>query len=168
LAREKRQLGLTAMYSSIERVRVAQADVDDEAFYASVAEAVWWLATLDESLWGTEIGGRNYESVRESCREGVLLLGVRYARNRQVHDVEVTAMQGNPLLGSQSRNGLPWTWRSLDADGVPPFTTRESEWGRRGESTYIELMSGMAVLDTLEAASGFLNYWVEELHGEDL
>lgn len=167
MAREKRVLALAAMNSSIERVDMAQVKADEEVFYASVAEAVWWLATLDESLWRTKIGGCDYESARESCCEGRLLLGIRYARNRQVHDVEVTAMQGNPLLSSQPPNDPPWTWRALDAEGVPPFEPREGKWGAKGESAYVELMSGTPVLDTLEAASGFLTCWVDKLYGAD-
>lgn len=96
LAREKRQLGVRAMGRAIERARAAQAPSDAESFYSSVAEVIWWIAMLDETLWNTERDGMGSTGAPEDRFPGVLLLGIRYAGNRQVHDADVTGMQGNP------------------------------------------------------------------------
>ena len=166
MAREKRQLGLQALELAIRRAHEAQAKGDEISFFAPVAEAVWWLTMLDETLWGTEHDDASYKSVRCSSRGGVLLLGLRYARNRQVHDTQVTGMQGNPLLGQDDTPGDPWRWRSLDAPGVPTYEPKEGRWGKKGEQAYCDLMVTHEVLPTLEEAVRFLDSWIEKLHPE--
>ncbi len=125
-------LGLQALELAIRRAHEAQARGDEISFFAPVAEAVWWLTMLDETLWGTAYDDASYESVRCSSRGGVLLLGLRYARNRQVHDTQVTGMQGNPLLGQDDTPGDPWRWRSLDAPGRPYLRTERRSVGQEG------------------------------------
>jgi hypothetical protein len=162
VAREKRQLGLQALDRALDRTRGTQDNEDEDAFYASVAEVVWWLSMLDETLWSTHSDGVPYESARSADTGGTFLLGIRYARNRQVHDTEVTAMQGNPLLARESRDGERWIWRSVDEEGVPPYTPREGKWGQLGEQVYQEEMASTAIVPTLEAAAAFLSRWIEE------
>lgn len=166
MAREKRELGLLALDSAIHRAQKAQSRSDEVSFFASVAEAMWWMTMLDEALWSTHNSEDGYESARSSCHEGMQLLGLRYARNRQVHDTEVTGMQGNPLLAGNETNGGEWTWRSLDAPGVPPYTPQGSRWGEIGERAYRDRMATREVVPTLEEAARFLDTWVEELHAE--
>jgi hypothetical protein len=162
VAREKRQLGLRALDLALDRTREAQATEDEAVFYACVAEVVWWLAMLDETLWSTQRHGLPYESVRSSDPGGSVLLGIRYARNRQVHDTEVTAMQGNPLLTRETGDGARWVWRHVDDEGVPPYTPREAKWGPLGEKVYQTAMAGAAIVPTLDAAASFLAGWIEE------
>jgi hypothetical protein len=162
---EKQQLGVHAMRSAIERARAAQDSADEKSFYASVAESVWWMTMLDETLWKTVFDGSDYQSVRDSCPGGLLLLGLRYARNRQVHDVEVTAMQGNPLLARRDTgSGEGWRWRAVDAEGVPPFTPKEGKWGEKGEAVYRDLLADRPILHTLDNASRFLEKWIDLLY----
>ncbi|MEX2652890.1 MAG: hypothetical protein WD473_10675 [Acidimicrobiia bacterium] len=163
MAREKRQLGLRALECALDRTRDAQTREEETAFYASVAEVVWWLTMLDEALWATKRNGEQYASVRSSDEGGSILLGVRYARNRQVHDTEVTAMQGNPLLALEEPDGDRWVWRSLDDEGVPPYDPREGDWGREGERVYQRQMAGGAIVPTLELAASFLNEWIVKM-----
>lgn len=166
MAREKRELGLLAVESAISRAREAQSGADEISFFASVAEAVWWLTMLDETLWKEKYDGVSYESIRYSSPEGVLLIGLRYARNRQVHDTKVTGMQGNPLLGQDDAGSDPWRWRSLDARGVPAYEPQEGRWGENGEQVYRDLMATHEVLPTLQRAAGFLDHWIGELPTE--
>ena len=162
MAREKRQLGLQALDWALDRTRDAQSNEDEDVFYAYVAEVVWWLTMLDETLWSAHNDGVPYESARSSDAGGSFLLGIRYARNRQVHDTEVTAMQGNPLLARETRDGERWVWRSVDDEGVPPYTPREGKWGQLGEEVYQNEMAGTAIVPTLERAAAFLSTWIEE------
>lgn len=160
MAKEKRELGLLALGSAIDRAREAQSDADTITFFASVAEAMWWVTMLDETLWQTD----SYESNRASDT-GDLLLGIRYARNRQVHDAKVTGMQGNPLLARTRANGEPWSWRLLDDPEVPAYEPR-GVWGERGEHAYRDRMATHEVLSALVIAADFLNAWVGELNTE--
>jgi hypothetical protein len=162
VAREKRLLGLQALDWALDRARDAQDNDDNDVFYMSVAEVVWWLTMLDETLWSTHNDGVPYESARSSDAGGIFLLGIRYARNRQVHDTGVTAMQGNPLLARETRDGERWVWRSVDDEGVPTYTPREGQWGQLGEQVYQDEMAGTAIVATLEHAAAFMNTWIEE------
>lgn len=163
MAREKRELGLFALESAVRRAQKAQSRADEVSFFASLAEAMWWMTMLDEALWGTHNSEVGYESARSSCHEGMHLLGLRYARNRQVHDTEVAGMQGNPLLAGNETNGGEWTWRSLDAPGVLAYAPQGSRWGEIGEQAYRDRMATREVLPTLEEAAGSLDAWVKEL-----
>lgn len=162
MAREKRQLGLQALDWALDRARDAQDNGDEDVFYASVAEVVWWLTMLDETLWSSNNDGTSYESARSSDAGGSFLLGIRYARNRQVHDTEVTAMQGNPLLARETYDGSRWIWRSVDDEGVPPYSPREGKWGKLGEQVYQDEMAGNAIVPTLDRAAAFLRTWIAE------
>jgi len=163
MAREKRELGLQALERALDRAGEAQSNGHEDVFYASVAEVVWWLTMLDEALWSTHNDGATYQSARSSDPGGTFLLGIRYARNRQVHDAEVTAMQGNPLLAREARDGERWVWRSVNDEGVPPYTPREGKWGLLGEQMYQNEMAGIAIVPTLERAAAFLSTWITTL-----
>lgn len=157
MAEEKRQLGVEAMLQAIGRTRDAQSFGNKESFYASAAESLWWLTMLDETLWSSTYDDGDYVTVRECSDEGRHLLGMRYARNRQVHDVDVTGMQGNPLLARQdTQSDHVWLWRALEGEGVPPYTPKEGEWGKRGETVYRDALASHPILETLDAASHFL------------
>ena len=161
MAREKQQLGLRALDSAMRRAQQSQSGADEISFFGFIAEAMWWLTMLDEALWKTYIGGVTYESARAS-HVGDLLTGLRYARNRQVHDTRVTGMHGNPLLAEGEAGSCQWRWRPLNANGVPPFKPRGRR-GRDGEQAYQDLMADREILPTLEQAAGFLNTWIEQL-----
>lgn len=140
---------------------------NEVSFFASVAEAVWWLTMLDEPLWGTHIAGEGYEWARDSSPHGSLLVGIRYARNRQVHDTRVTGMQGNPLLVGVGANDGKWRWRSPTSPGVPPYKPKsEAGWGKQGEDIFRDAMATLEVLPTLEDAAEFLNDRIAQLHAE--
>jgi len=166
MAREKRELGLLALDSAILRSEDAQLGADEISFFASVAEAMWWLTMLDEALWPTHLANVSYKSARDSSPGARLLLGLRYARNRQVHDTQVTGMQGNPLLGPDNAHNDAWRWRSLDAPEVPPYEPREDRWGEKQEQVYRDFMATNEVLPTLLSAANFLNDWIDKLDAE--
>ncbi len=164
MAREKRELGLLALESAINRARKAQTETDEIAFFASVAEAVWWLTMLDEALRTTHSDGVDYETARNS-ETGDLFPGLRYARNRQVHDTRVAGMQGNPLLAGNQAGNIEWRWRSLEAGGVPRFK-RRGRRGGAGERAYRESVAGREIVPTLEDAARFLESWIGKVHPE--
>ena len=161
MAQEKRQLGLAAMKWAIERSHSAQESGDEESFFASVAESAWWITMLDETLWKTTDERGPYQDFRDSSPDGSLLGGLRYARNRQVHDVEVTGMQGNPLLTRRNNEaGGGWFWRALDAPGVPIYKRQNGRWGKIQEDSYRKDLADHPILDTLGRAAHFLELWV--------
>ena len=157
MAREKMQLGLQGVNWAIDRSRDAERTGEELLFFASVAESLWWLTMLDESLWKTASVHRPYPAYRDSHEKGSVILGLRYARNRQVHDAEVTGMQGNPLLNSQAERG--WIWRSPEEPDVPEYQPA-GEWGMLQEKVYREDLSGNPIIETLEKASTFLESWI--------
>ena len=62
--------------------------------------------------------------------------------HRQVHDLDVTGMQGNPLLGSPSSGAQgAWLWRHLDDPGMPIYSPKEGAWGTYGKLTMISVLS---------------------------
>jgi hypothetical protein len=148
------------MWRAIDRAFMAEDDADEEAFYAAVSEVVWWITMIDETLWGWKSDGVRYEEARGKSDDGLLVLGLRYARNRQTHDVAVTAMQGNPLLPLRSTG--PWRWRGLRDEGVPPYTPREGAWGRESERVYRDRVAGAKVTEVLSGAARFLTESIEE------
>ena len=158
MAQAKMQLGLQGMKWAIDRSRSAERTGNELLFFASVAESLWWLTMLDESLWKTVDERGPYPQYRDSNSEGSLLLGLRYARNRQVHDAEVTGMQGNPLLTSQAETA--WVWRSPEEPDVPPDYEPEGERGILQEKVYRQDLAKNPIIETLDKASAFLEGWI--------
>ncbi len=56
--------------------------------YAAVAEAVWWVAALDEQLAGRY--GDPYRDARNEDPNGRVVIGLRWARHRHSHQLPLT------------------------------------------------------------------------------
>lgn len=151
-------MGLDSLGSAFERAERAHAEDLENGFYAAVAESVWWATAVDEAMWKLDVLGDSYVNVREDSDDGKLLPGIRYARNRQVHDLEVTGMQGNPLLGSPASDARNfWLWRHLDDPGVPSYSPKEGVWEKHGESVYVSYLAGTPIIDSLHRVKSFLS-----------
>jgi hypothetical protein len=59
---------------------------DPESLYVSVAECVYWAATIDEQIRGR----RGYLNFQANHPGGQLLPGVRYVRNVKTHGLPMT------------------------------------------------------------------------------
>lgn len=155
VARENRVLGITALNEAIARVEGALTSADGQAFFASVAESLFWIALVDETLW--EIPG--YEDARSKTADGHVIQALRYTRNRQVHDWQITGLQGNPLLAENPR--MPETWRDL-ADPEIASRYKPTKRDRPGEEIYRDTMVGEPVLPALLRAAEFLTIAVSK------
>lgn len=160
MAEDNRQLALVSMDAAIARVFRSIDAADEEAFYASVAESLWWITTLDEALWELTVNGVEYEEYRLGCERGRLIPGLRYARNRQVHDVLVTGMQGNPLLNLK----LTWIWRRLDEDEVPDWVP-ETKRGEEQQTAFDHGLAENLIYPSLADAAAFLTKTVPMVDG---
>lgn len=82
---------LLALRAAVERHRLtreqfgrADATVRPLA-YASMVEAAWWIAALDERLW--QHHGTSYQNLRDADDFGKAALGVVWARDRHTHQL---------------------------------------------------------------------------------
>ena len=122
---------------------------DTDGVYCSAVESVVWACALDDILGQAEPG---YEARREADIDGRLLVGIRWARNRGVHNVlslhEVH--HGPPVYVTYPERWWDFTW--LDRDRIPTA-------GRPAplqERAYDEHLSGESVEATLASVYRFL------------
>ena len=92
--REKRDLAMRALCSALQRSLDARIRGSVEDLFAPLSEALWWVTVLNDSFWFWNTDGSRYPSARDPDEGGQLLIGLRYARNRLTHDVDVTGMHG--------------------------------------------------------------------------
>ncbi len=135
-----------AMNAAADRLTLASPSDPDLAFSA-VGETLWWVCTVDGAL--SNRLGRDY---RARTRDGIedtytprLFAGLRYARNRFTHDVDVVDYVG---MADREDSVLAWRWKSL-----PPIGTKR---GNHGESEYETLLAGYPVRQVLVHACTFL------------
>ncbi|WKZ83194.1 MAG: hypothetical protein QY307_02805 [Acidimicrobiia bacterium] len=146
--REKRTLAFEALDRALER-----AARHNERAFAALAEALWWVCVLNDSFWKGP-SGDDYVARREGDERGPTLVGLRYARNRLTHDLDLTGMHG--LIGGVDLpanfplNFGGWVWRRVD-DVAP--TDREDA---NGEGAYRRCLEGHKVEATLRTARDFL------------
>lgn len=165
MAEDNRRLGLLALEAAISRCHSAQQSENYSDFFSATAEAVWWATMLDETLWGETVDGKEYEAARASDPDGRLLLGLRYSRNRQVHDIGITGMQGNPLLKRGDGDGWEgWLWRDLADENIPQdFKPKEGHWGPIQESAYAEDLAKRPIVETLARSECFLRRCIDDV-----
>ena len=124
------------------------------AAFGPLGEALFWLCSLDQLL--IDVHGSSYEDVRDKDPDGRLVPGLRFARNRVAHGVEVASVSEinpeNAVLGlgilGQMRLGTPanLTWSRFDAIPLPPPKLRRPAQ----EASYQEHLAGKAVFETVE------------------
>ncbi|WP_223628811.1 hypothetical protein [Microbacterium sp. EST19A] len=75
-----------ALWAIAEKLRTIEnvADSREEHFQvlAAIAEACWWIASLDERLGGTEKTPYARARARDADAGGAVIPGLRWARNR--------------------------------------------------------------------------------------
>ncbi|NCT90135.1 hypothetical protein GXB85_04090 [Cellulomonas sp. APG4] len=122
--------------------------------YISLAECVYWLATVDELLrpeaW--------YETERSRHSDGGLLPGLRYARNFATHQAVALAQAGPSYLtfplyesGSLYRTFTEWV-----AFEDLPEPTKTTKYTPDQQASYREHLGGELTVRTLERAQEWL------------
>jgi hypothetical protein len=71
-----------AVESSVGRVVAASVRYDEQVMLEALGECLTWVCALDQLL---EDPATDYESRRNTDRDGRFLLGLRHARNTIVH-----------------------------------------------------------------------------------
>lgn len=154
MAKEKQELARKGIFDAIERTRAAAQMENPLSFFTGVAESLWWITTLDEALRTTH-AAEDYETRRDSDPVGRVIPGLRYARDRLVHDAFATGMQSNPLLPESVPP--PWRWRHLNDPELPKFVP-QSPWGREvALPIYEDLLAESDILEILDKAASFLD-----------
>lgn len=93
--------GLRGLRDACQRHEVAQECRDLSAAYVSGVEGVWWVSTLDEALGGNTSKANDYKHARDADPNGLVVLGLRWLRNRHSHQLPLTAaFDDTPFFGS--------------------------------------------------------------------
>ena len=117
-----------------------------------------WLITINDSLWDED--RERYEARRNGDSNGRTIEGLRYARHRLVHDINVYGLHGAinyvGWFDSGSSNGFDtsgpkWVWRDLEA--LQPAKRTE------GENVYRKRLQGKDVEASLRTALTFLSMY---------
>ena len=97
--------------------------------FASTCEVLWWISNLDELL-ERRLGSRYIEE-RKEHHIGDQLMGLRYARNRLTHKLDILELvePGGNLKDAAFGTPGYWKWCSLPAEGRTG-NPGESEYGR--------------------------------------
>jgi hypothetical protein len=77
------QLCPRGLRDASERLRVVQGADDELATAAAITEAVMWCCSLDDLWWHDP----RYGAIRDADEGGRLFPGLRWARNRGIHEV---------------------------------------------------------------------------------
>lgn len=122
-------LAFSALEDALERLDAAGEDY--ARTYAAVGEVLWWAVAVDEPMEDYRPG---YEALRAEDKDGRLLPGLRWARNRVSHQRAILFRQE-----SQGPAGLVW----VRVEDVPPGRTE------RGRDIYKEQLAGEPIIDTI-------------------
>lgn len=129
--------------SSYERQQLQE---DEDAALKAVAEAIAWACALDEYFKQSD---RAYEACRDDDRNGELMRGVRYARNRALHQfaavVEITDGAALPMVFEAPL----WEFSWRPAARLPPPTPGRDNAVQR--AIYEDKLAGVPVRFTLDA-----------------
>ena len=89
--RDAQAFGLEGLRHAYERHEAAQHQRDLRGAYISGVEGVWWVCALDEELGGNMKQANDYKSARDADPNGLVVLGLRWLRNRHTHELPLTA-----------------------------------------------------------------------------
>lgn len=127
------------------------------ALFAPLGEALAWICALDELLGKT--GKATYWAQRRHDGGGLLIKGLRYARNQAIHGAAVAvAHHGGAVLGMMvlgapdAALGAPPSYRWRPSAQLP--VTDESQ--QEAKAVYDLRLSGRELVATLGAAIAFL------------
>lgn len=142
---------VAAMNAATNRVNMVNASGKPEAF-AVIGEAVWWITVVDDNLRARY--GKAYSQAEKGTtpRPGETMRGLRSARNRICHEVEVVDFI--EAIGSRANRGdgriTAWAWRS-----VPPPRSRATR-DIAGHNACEAVLAGQNIVQTFGLATGFL------------
>ena len=163
---DDRRFMLKAALSGFARAlkRLEAASATAEEMFISLSEALWWAVSVDD---GFEDLARNdqsyrpnvgdYQAARNNDTEGQVLRGLRYARNRCVHQRASVTSAWSPTVTALMKkgDGLPSiSWRK-SADLPSPDPRFENKTLR---AEYDRLLAGWAADEALWAAK----IWFEQ------
>jgi len=118
--------------------------------FAATAEALMWTVVLDD--WYSQDHPAQYEEMKTGMKS--LLLGLRWARNRSLHDFALLTGFVPPRWPSRSGDGGIYPgWQHRDLLPVPE--------GRYGEKQYDARVAGHALLDPIDEVAKWFEGWVE-------
>lgn len=142
---------VAAMDAATDRVNRIHAFGLEEAF-AAIGEAVWWITVVDDNIRARygKAYGRATRATSPSPTE--TMRGLRSARNRICHEVEVVDFIAP--IGSRPDRGdgriSAWTWQS-----VPPPRSHAAR-DIAGHRAYESALAGQNIVYTFGLATGFL------------
>jgi hypothetical protein len=134
---------------------IGDSRVQGNEYRLALAESCWWMSAIDEQL---EADPHNrYKSRRNSSDDGRHLLGIRFARNHQLHAL-VRFGRGNvrPFLASSNDDYLlfissPYRW--VPESEVPRGVRDDAKLRK----DYASTLAGKEIDDTLRSALRWLN-----------
>jgi len=131
---------------------VEDTRLDPYGIPQSVAEAVFWLAAVDEALWPVQ----GYAEVRDSHDGGRLLPGIRLARNGAVHSLVPPTAPADvrPFISKPGDSYVLFISSVVHWPAEPPRTTRKPTLAQL--TSYRNHLANQPVDDTLRAALRWL------------
>jgi hypothetical protein len=147
---------LAALRGANERHLTARHRFDDDdatarpAAYASMAEATWWIAALDERLWCHH--GAGYQAARDAHEFGGAVRGILWARDRHSHQLGKTAGRDDRGLYDPEPGGVLHLSRGFvwqPAQGIA--AAAKGKDGRRPD--YEQFVAGRSSLEPLARAA---------------
>lgn len=134
---------LLAFHGAKIRFEDHEHDTAASHVFIPLAEALWWAVSVDEGF--ELIDGDNYQQFRDAEYLGMVLRGVKYARNRTGHQralpVEMREGMGFPVT---------FPMRFWDFVWLPVSKLRApAQPDPKGEQMYVEHLAGTAARLTL-------------------
>lgn len=115
---------------------------DTAAAFATIGETLWWIGVVDERLRARDRLAHE-EFVRQALGDRLLLLGLRYGRNRFTHRLDVLRyVEPHGVFHHDPRGYITaWEWRSLPPEHWEDLGTR-ARTARRGHRAYQATLAG--------------------------
>jgi hypothetical protein len=156
------QLLAGASQAALDRLLAAIKESDAttyaEKVFAPLGELVMWLCAFDDLL-GNRTSGI-YRAARNADHDGLVVLGIRFARNYVIHGdpiVEVTeripagGAYGTSAYGTGAYGGVAENYRWLARDRLPQLKVNKDL-----ETSYDSNLAGQQVVPILSQGLAFL------------
>lgn len=149
---ERLDIALEGFHTAMLRAQEAIANAAetppgeaDRALLIAIMEPLWWASSVDEEF--RKQYGTAYTSARDADRNGRLIKGITYARNRGGHQRAIAVVHE----GSTWPMRFPTTWgvflRWRRAEEIPPADHPHHD---NGKDTYRQHLEGERVDTTLD------------------
>ena len=155
---ERLKLSFDALEDALKRI----GTYDPDNRFAPLAETLLWIDLIDTAFYNDDED--KYVVARKEKPGGILVRGLRYARNRLTHDVMVYGMhemqyEGGDFNAKDSSHrdfnvGTP-TWRWRIVDDLPTYTWKNKEI----QDIYEDELEGKEVEPILNDAANFLRLY---------